>query len=147
MDRFRFAPRLRHGFGSGVLRHRLEQRREGGSLVVSVVSPGASEGKTSLAARLALTLSESERARVVVVEDVPKEPEASGLLGARRDLGHRNRLKSLPHEVEGIGGRGRDCVVGTKCHLLRPAAPRYEAYADLDEPDIGFGCRPHAGRT
>jgi Mrp family chromosome partitioning ATPase len=66
-----------------VLRHRLEQRRGDGSFVVSVVSPGAGEGKTLLAAELAMTLSEADRARVVLVEGNLERPRVAATLGLR----------------------------------------------------------------
>jgi Mrp family chromosome partitioning ATPase len=64
-----------------LLRHRLEQRRGDGSLVVSVMSPGAGEGKTTLAMRLAVTLSEAERARVILVEGNFERPRLAARLG------------------------------------------------------------------
>ena len=64
-----------------ILRHRLEQRRGDGSLVVSVMSPGPAEGKTTLALRLAETLSEAERARVILVEGNFERPRLSASLG------------------------------------------------------------------
>jgi len=66
-----------------VLRHRLDQRRGDGHLVVSVVSPGEREGKTTLAARLALILSEADRARVVLVEGNLERPRVAHALGLR----------------------------------------------------------------
>lgn len=67
-----------------VLRHRLEQRRgQGGSFVVSVVSPGPGEGKTRIAAELAMTLSEADRARVVLVEGNLERPRIAATLGLR----------------------------------------------------------------
>ena len=66
-----------------VLRHRLEQRRGEGSFVVSVVSPGRGEGKTLLAAELAMTLSEADRARVVLVEGNLERPGVAAVLGLR----------------------------------------------------------------
>ena len=66
-----------------VLRHRLEQRRGDGAFVVSVMSPGRNEGKTTLAVRLALTLSEAERARVILVEGNFERPGLASALGLR----------------------------------------------------------------
>jgi Mrp family chromosome partitioning ATPase len=72
-----------------VLRHRLEQRRGDDSLVVSVQSAAEGEGKTTIAARLALTLAEAERARVVLVEGNLARPKLAATLGLRLpdDLG------------------------------------------------------------
>ncbi|MDI3284446.1 CpsD/CapB family tyrosine-protein kinase [Polyangium sp. 15x6] len=64
-----------------VLRHRLEQRRGEGPLVVSVLSPGVGEGKSAVAARLAMTLAEAERARVVLVEGNLGRPRLASMLG------------------------------------------------------------------
>jgi Mrp family chromosome partitioning ATPase len=66
-----------------VLRHRLEQRRGDESLVVSVQSAAEGEGKTTIAARLALTLAEAERARVVLVEGNLSRPKLAATLGLR----------------------------------------------------------------
>jgi Mrp family chromosome partitioning ATPase len=66
-----------------VLRHRLEQRRGDGSFVVTVMSPGRGEGKTTLALRLAVTLSEAERARVILVDGHFAEPRLAAALGLR----------------------------------------------------------------
>lgn len=66
-----------------VLRHRLEQKRSAGAFVVSVVSPGSGEGKSVLAAQLALTLSESDRARVVLVEGNLARPALASTLGLK----------------------------------------------------------------
>ncbi|WP_437878323.1 hypothetical protein [Sorangium sp. So ce513] len=66
-----------------VLRHRLDQRRRGEPLAVAVVSPGRAEGKTALATRLAMTLAEAERARVLLVEGHLARPRVAALLGLR----------------------------------------------------------------
>ncbi|WP_437970951.1 hypothetical protein WMF04_17435 [Sorangium sp. So ce260] len=66
-----------------VLRHRLDQRRGGEPLAVAVVSPGRAEGKTALAVRLAMTLAEAERARVLLVEGHLARPRVAAILGLR----------------------------------------------------------------
>ncbi|WP_437282006.1 hypothetical protein WME90_16030 [Sorangium sp. So ce375] len=66
-----------------VLRHRLDQRRAGEPLAVAVVSPGRAEGKTALAVRLAMTLAEAERARVLLVEGHLACPRVAATLGLR----------------------------------------------------------------
>ncbi|WP_437768077.1 hypothetical protein WMF27_15600 [Sorangium sp. So ce281] len=66
-----------------VLRHRLDQRRAGEPLVVAVVSPGRAEGKTALAIRLAMTLAEAERARVLLVDGHLACPRVAATLGLR----------------------------------------------------------------
>jgi Mrp family chromosome partitioning ATPase/uncharacterized protein involved in exopolysaccharide biosynthesis len=64
-----------------VLRHRLEQLRGGEHFVVSVVSPGVGEGKTTLALRLAMILSEANRSRVALVEGNFGRPSLAATLG------------------------------------------------------------------
>ncbi len=85
-----------------VLRHRLEQRRGRGHLVVAVVSPGEAEGKTTVAVRLALALSEAERARVVLVEGNLERPRLARALGIHvpESLGFSTQLHGR------MGGRG-----------------------------------------
>ncbi|KYG05055.1 hypothetical protein BE21_43100, partial [Sorangium cellulosum] len=62
---------------------RLDQRRGGEPLTVAVVSPGRAEGKTAVAARLAMTLAEAERARVLLVEGHLARPRVAATLGLR----------------------------------------------------------------
>lgn len=87
-----------------VLRHRLEQKRgAGGAFVVAVVSPGPGEGKTLLAAQLATTLSESARARVVLVEGNLERPSVAAALGL-----HVREGAGLSAQVrQRMNGRGR----------------------------------------
>ncbi|WP_437681483.1 AAA family ATPase [Sorangium sp. So ce131] len=66
-----------------VLRHRLDQRRGREPLAVAVVSPGRGEGKTALAIRLAMTLAEAERARVLLVDGHLAHPRVAATLGLR----------------------------------------------------------------
>ncbi|WP_437552966.1 hypothetical protein WME97_17050 [Sorangium sp. So ce367] len=66
-----------------VLRHRLDQRRAGEPLAIAVVSPGRAEGKTALAVRLAMTLAEAERARVLLVDGHLACPRVAATLGLR----------------------------------------------------------------
>ncbi|MRG90480.1 hypothetical protein [Polyangium spumosum] len=78
-----------------VLRHRLEQKRGEGPLVVSVLSPGIGEGKSAVAARLAMTLAEAERARVVLVEGNLGRPRLASMLGVRvpEEMGFSAQLR------------------------------------------------------
>jgi Mrp family chromosome partitioning ATPase/uncharacterized protein involved in exopolysaccharide biosynthesis len=64
-----------------VLRHRLDLRRGDGRLVVTVTSPGRGEGKTTLAARLALALAEADRATVALVEGHLAAPRLAAAIG------------------------------------------------------------------
>lgn len=72
-----------------VLRHQLEKRRGEEPLVLSVQSAARDEGKTMLSTRLALALSEAERARVVLVEGNLARPQLARALGIQwpHDLG------------------------------------------------------------
>jgi len=91
-----------------VLRHRLEQRRASGAegrMIVSVVSPGPGEGKTTLAARLAMTLAEADRARVVLVEGNLMRPRLAAALGVK-----------LP-EHAGLSQQIHERVIGKKRQL------------------------------
>lgn len=82
LARFRESPS--HVLGAlRVLRHRLEARRATQPLVVSIVSPHEGEGKTEIALRLAMTLSEADRASVVLVEANLESPTIAARLGLR----------------------------------------------------------------
>jgi Mrp family chromosome partitioning ATPase len=94
-----------------VLRHRLEQRRGHGPFVLSVMSPTGAEGKTTLALRLALTLSEAERARVILVEGNFERPRLAAELGLRlppeasfsRQIRERMSGRGIPWGVVRLG--------------------------------------------
>jgi Mrp family chromosome partitioning ATPase len=62
-----------------VLRHRLAERNDPRTIVVS--SPGAGEGKTTCAVNLALALGECGRARVLLVEANLRSPSLAALFG------------------------------------------------------------------
>ncbi len=64
-----------------LVRHRLELLRDEGRRMFAVTSPRDGEGKSTLAAQLALVLSESQRARVVLVEAGLHRPSLARLLG------------------------------------------------------------------
>ncbi len=70
------------------LRHQVERRALQGHMVVAVTSALAGEGKTRLAAQLALVLAESQRARVLLVEANLERPGLASLLGVRVDANH-----------------------------------------------------------
>jgi Mrp family chromosome partitioning ATPase len=87
-----------------VIRHRLERRRADGMWTFGVTSARDGDGKSTLAAQLALVLSESQRARVVLVEASMHRPSLARLLGCRvpagfgfsGQLAHRMRGGSTP---------------------------------------------------
>jgi Mrp family chromosome partitioning ATPase len=64
-----------------VLRHRLELRRAQGMWTFGVTSARRGEGKSTLAAQLALVLSEAQRATVLLVEAAIERPTLARLLG------------------------------------------------------------------
>jgi Mrp family chromosome partitioning ATPase len=64
-----------------VIRHRLEQKRAEGRWIFGVTSPRDGEGKSVFAAQLALVLSESQRARVLLVEANFQRPSVAKTLG------------------------------------------------------------------
>jgi len=64
-----------------IVRHRLETRRGEGVWTFAVTSARDGEGKSTLAAQLALALSEAQRARVLLVEASMHRPSLSRILG------------------------------------------------------------------
>jgi Mrp family chromosome partitioning ATPase len=64
-----------------VIRHRLEQRRAEGMWTFGVTSPRDGEGKSTFATQLALVLSESQRARVLLIEANFHKPSLATMLG------------------------------------------------------------------
>lgn len=64
-----------------VIRHRLEQKRAEGMWSFAVTSARRSEGKTTLAIQLALVLSESQRARVLLLDACFHSPDIARTLG------------------------------------------------------------------
>ncbi len=64
-----------------VIRHRLEQKRAEGMWVFAVTSALDGEGKSTFSAQLALVLSESQRARVLLVEANFRKPSIARILG------------------------------------------------------------------
>lgn len=105
-----------------VLRHRLEQKRGEGPLVVSVLSPGVGEGKSAVAARLAMTLAEAERARVVLVEGNLGRPRLASMLGVRvpEEMGFSTQLR---HHMSGRWEPWSVLRIGASLYVLaEPAA-------------------------
>ncbi len=64
-----------------IIRHRLEQRRSEGMWIFGVTSARSAEGKSTFATQLALVLSESQRARVLLVEANLTRPSLAKILG------------------------------------------------------------------
>ncbi|MGK4005444.1 AAA family ATPase [Sorangium sp. So ce1036] len=107
-----------------VLRHRLDQRRGGDSLAVAVVSPGPAEGKTTLAVRLAMTLAEAERARVLLVEGNLMRPRVAATLGLRLPA-HASFSEQLRRRMAGEARPLGVVAVGASLSVL--AEPSLEA--------------------
>ncbi|AUX22299.1 hypothetical protein SOCEGT47_028000 [Sorangium cellulosum] len=107
-----------------VLRHRLDQRRGGDSLAVAVVSPGPAEGKTTLAVRLAMTLAEAERARVLLVEGNLLRPRVAATLGLRLPA-HASFSEQLRRRMAGEARPLGVVAVGASLSVL--AEPSLEA--------------------
>jgi Mrp family chromosome partitioning ATPase len=105
-----------------VLRHKLEQQRGHGSLVVSVHSPGDGEGKTSVAARLAMTLAEAQRARVVLVEGNLARPRLASMLGLRvpEDMGFSSQIR---RHMSGRWDSWKVLRIGASLYVLAEPAP------------------------
>ena len=66
-----------------VIRHRLEQKRADGMWIFGITSARDGEGKSTFATQMALVLSESQRARVLLVEANFARPSLARLLGFR----------------------------------------------------------------
>lgn len=64
-----------------IIRHKLEQQRARGAWIFGVTSPREHEGRSTFATQLALVLSESQRARVLLVEACFENPSIAKLLG------------------------------------------------------------------
>jgi Mrp family chromosome partitioning ATPase len=64
-----------------VIRHRLEQKRAEGMWTFGITSPRDGEGKSTFATQLALVLSESQRARVLLIEANFQRPSLATILG------------------------------------------------------------------
>jgi len=64
-----------------VIRHRLEQKRAEGMWTFGVTSARDGEGKSTFATQLALVLSESQRARVLLIEANFTRPSLASILG------------------------------------------------------------------
>ena len=101
-----------------VIRHRLERRRADGMWTFGVTSARDGEGKSTLAAQLALVLSESQRARVVLIEASMHRPSLARLFGCRVPPGFGFSVQ-LAHRMR--GGKAHPWAVmalGPALHVL-----------------------------
>jgi Mrp family chromosome partitioning ATPase len=105
-----------------LLRHWVEQRSSQGGAVVGITSAAQGEGKTRLAAQLALALAESERARVLLVEANFERPGLAGFFGLTIPpyCGFSAQIKR--RMLNGSKGGWGVVSVGPALHLLLEAS-------------------------
>jgi len=100
-----------------VLRHRLEQRRANGMWVFGITSARAGEGKSTFAAQLALVLSESQRARVLLVESNFHRPSLARTLGFKVPPGNGFSMQ-LARKMRGSPEPWCVVALGPALHVL-----------------------------
>jgi Mrp family chromosome partitioning ATPase len=101
-----------------VIRHRLERRRADGMWTFGVTSARDGEGKSTLAAQLALVLSESQRARVVLIEASMQRPSLARLFGCNVPTGFGFSVQ-LSHRMRGGHAHPWEVMaVGPALHVL-----------------------------
>jgi Mrp family chromosome partitioning ATPase len=100
-----------------VLRHRLEQKRASGMWVFGITSARAGEGKSIFAAQLALVLSESQRARVLLVEANFHKPVLAKVLGFRAPQG-QGFSTQLARKMRGSPEPWGVVALGPALHVL-----------------------------
>jgi Mrp family chromosome partitioning ATPase len=100
-----------------IIRHRLECKRAEGMWTVGVTSARDGEGKTTLAAQLALVLGESQRARVLVVEASMRRPSLARLFGFQVPPGMGFSVQ-LARRMRGLFEPWTVLAVGPTLHLL-----------------------------
>jgi len=112
-----------------VIRHRLERKRSEGMWTVGVTSARDGEGKTTLAAQLALVLGESQRARVLLMEAAMHRPALSRLLGFRVPSGEGFSVQ-IARRMQGSGDPWTVLALGPGLHVLA------ESEAEAGFPDM-----------
>lgn len=100
-----------------VIRHRLEQRRSDGMWVFGVTSPRDGEGKSTFSAQLALVLSESQRARVLLMEANFQRPTIAKILGFRVPEG-QGFSTQLARKMRGSMEPWAVVALGPSLHVL-----------------------------
>lgn len=100
-----------------VLRHRLEQKRASGMWVFGVTSATSGEGKSTFASQLALVLSESQRARVLLVESNFNSPSLARILGFRVPQG-QGFSTQLARKMRGSPDPWCVVALGPALHVL-----------------------------
>ena len=100
-----------------IIRHRLERRHADGMWSFGVTSARDGEGKSTLAAQLALVLGESQRSRVLLVEASLHRPSLARLLGCRVPPGIAFSLQ-LERRMRGGGDPWTVLALGPALHAL-----------------------------
>jgi Mrp family chromosome partitioning ATPase len=100
-----------------VVRHRLEARRDQSLRSVAVTSARDAEGKSTLAAQLALVLGEAQRARVLLVEASLHRPALARILGLRIPSRHGFSVQ-LADRMRGAIAPWTVLSVGPSLHCL-----------------------------
>lgn len=100
-----------------VIRHKLELLRAEGISTFAVTSPHPGDGKSALSTMLAMALSESQRARVLLVEGNLHRPAIARLFGL--DLPREFGLsEQLVGKIEGDDRPWQVVAIGPSLHVL-----------------------------
>jgi len=100
-----------------IVRHRLETRRGEGVWTFAVTSARDGEGKSTLASQLALALSESQRARVLLIEASMHRPALSRILGFEVPKGVGFSVQ-LANRMRGVHEPWTVLALGPALHAL-----------------------------
>jgi Mrp family chromosome partitioning ATPase len=108
-----------------VIRHKLELLHAEGIVTFAITSPNDRDGKSTVAALLAMALSESQRARVLLVEGNLHHPSLAELFGL--DVPPPFGISAqLVRKIEGEDWRWHVVAIGPSLHVLAES-PRGEA--------------------
>jgi len=100
-----------------VIRHRLEVAQTKGMRVIAITSARDGEGKSTVAAQLAVVLAESQRARVVLVEGNLVRPSLARILGFEVPPGAGLSAQIL-HALKGGNDPWQLVALGPSIHVL-----------------------------
>jgi capsular exopolysaccharide synthesis family protein len=115
------------------LRHFLEHARpETGLKVVGITSPVAGDGKTITAVNLALTLVQSRRSRVLLVDADLRQPSVAADLGLASS--ERGLASAVLEDEVTLGSLVRKTPYGLD--LLAASSPAANPYAVLESPRV-----------
>jgi len=109
-----------------LIRHRLELLQSEGRRTFAITSARENEGKSTFAAQLALVLSESQRARVALVEASFHRPALAKMLGFEVPAG-TGLSAQVVRQMRGNGEPWTLLALGPSFHLLAesPSEARY----------------------